>query len=88
MKKRLVTVGLAMMTAIILLIAGCGEGKNYIEMSYYDETFYEEGADYSTINENLFYRNERKVDVADHWFYMIYCCVKRMKNIRFQRIRS
>lgn len=27
MKKRLVTVGLAMMTAIILLIAGCGEGK-------------------------------------------------------------
>ena len=65
MKKRLVTVGLAMMTAIILLIAGCGEGKNYIEMSYYDETSYEEGADYSTINENLFYRNERKVDVAD-----------------------
>lgn len=65
MKKRLVTVGLAMMTAITLLIAGCGEGKNYIEMSYYDETSYEEGADYSTINENLFYRNERKVDVAD-----------------------
>lgn len=65
MKKRLVTVSLAMMTAIILLIAGCGEGKNYIEMSYYDETSYEEGADYSTINENLFYRNERKVDVAD-----------------------
>lgn len=27
MKKRLVTVGLAMMTAITLLIAGCGEGK-------------------------------------------------------------
>ena len=29
MKKRLVTVGLAMMTAIILLIAGWGEGKNW-----------------------------------------------------------
>lgn len=29
------------------------------------KTSYEEGADYSTINENLFYRNERKVDVAD-----------------------
>lgn len=65
MKKRLVAIGLAMMTAIILLIAGCEEGKNYIEMSYYDETSYEEGADYSTINENLFYRNDRKVDVAD-----------------------
>lgn len=26
-----------MMTAITLLIAGCGEEKNYIEMSYYDE---------------------------------------------------
>lgn len=38
MKKRLVTVGLAMMTAIILLIAGCGEEKNYIEMSYYKHT--------------------------------------------------
>ena len=37
-----------MMTAITLLIAGCGEEKNYIEMSYYDETSYEEGADYST----------------------------------------
>lgn len=65
MKKRLVAIGLAMMTAITLPIAGCGEGKNYIEMSYYDETSYEEGADYSTINENLFYRNDRKVDVAD-----------------------
>lgn len=65
MKKRLVAIGLAIMTAITLPIAGCGEGKNYIEMSYYDETSYEEGADYSTINENLFYRNERKVDVAD-----------------------
>ncbi len=39
MKKRLVTVGLAMITAIILLIAGCGEGKNYIEMSYYCDIF-------------------------------------------------
>ena len=38
MKKRLVTVGLAMMTAITLLIAGCGEEKNYIEMSYYSDT--------------------------------------------------
>ena len=65
MKKRLVAIGLAIMTAITLPIAGCGEGKNYIEMSYYDETSYEEGADYSTINENLFYRNDRKVDVAD-----------------------
>lgn len=65
MKKRLVAIGLAMMTAITLPITGCGEGKNYIEMSYYDETSYEEGADYSTINENLFYRNDRKVDVAD-----------------------
>ena len=54
MKKRLVTVGLAMMTAITLLIAGCGEEKNYIEMSYYDETSYEEGADYSTINKIFF----------------------------------
>lgn len=65
MKKRLVAIGLAIMTAITLPITGCGEGKNYIEMSYYDETSYEEGADYSTINENLFYRNDRKVDVAD-----------------------
>ncbi len=65
MKKRLVAIGLAITTAITLPIAGCGEGKNYIEMSYYDETSYEEGADYSTINENLFYRNDRKVDVAD-----------------------
>ena len=65
MKKRLVAIGLAIMTAITLPIAGCGEGKNYIKMSYYDETSYEEGADYSTINENLFYRNDRKVDVAD-----------------------
>lgn len=65
MKKRLLAIGLAIMTAITLPIAGCGEGKNYIEMSYYDETSYEEGADYSTINENLFYRNDRKVDVAD-----------------------
>mgnify|MGYP005775771033 CR=1 FL=1 len=65
MKKRLVAIGLAIMTAITLPIAGCGEGKDYIKMSYYDETSYEEGADYSTINENLFYRNERKVDVAD-----------------------
>ena len=65
MKKRLVAIGLAIMTAITLPIAGCGEGKNYIEMSYYDETSYEEGADYSTINESLFYRIDRKVDVAD-----------------------
>lgn len=65
MKKRLVTVGLAAVAAVTLLAAGCGEGKNYIKMSYYDETSYEEGANYSTIDENLFYRNERKVDVAD-----------------------
>lgn len=65
MKKRIVSVGLAVVAAATLLAAGCGEGKNYIKMSYYDETSYAEGADYSTINENLFYRNERKVDVAD-----------------------
>lgn len=65
MKKRLVSVGLAVLAAVTLLVAGCGEGKNYIEMSYYDETSYEEGAEYSTINENLFYRNTREVDIAD-----------------------
>ena len=65
MKKRIVSVGLAVVAAATLLAAGCGEGKNYIKMSYYDETSYAEGVDYSTINENLFYRNERKVDVAD-----------------------
>ncbi len=65
MKKRIVSVGLAVLAAVTLLAAGCGEGKNYIKMSYYDEASYADGEDYSTINENLFYRNERKVDVAD-----------------------
>ncbi len=65
MKKRIVSVGLAVLAAVTLLAAGCGEGKNYIKMSYYDEASYADGKDYSTINENLFYRNERKVDVAD-----------------------
>ena len=65
MKKRIVSVGLAVLAAVTLLAAGCGEGRNYIKMSYYDEASYADGEDYSTINENLFYRNERKVDVAD-----------------------
>ena len=65
MKKRIVSVGLAVLAAVTLLAAGCGEGKNYIKMSYYDEASYADGEDCSTINENLFYRNERKVDVAD-----------------------
>ena len=65
MKKRIVSVGLAVLAAVTLLAAGCGEGKNYIKMSYYDEASYADGEDYSTIIENLFYRNERKVDVAD-----------------------
>lgn len=65
MKKRIVSVGLAVVTAATLLAAGCGDGRNYIKMSYYDETSYADGADYSTINENLFYRNDRKIDVAD-----------------------
>ena len=65
MKKRIVSVGLAVLAAVTLLAAGWGEGKNYIKMAYYDEESYADGEDYSTINENLFYRNERKVDVAD-----------------------
>ena len=50
MKKRIVSVGLAVLAAVTLLAAGCGEGKNYIKMSYYDEASYADGEDYSTID--------------------------------------
>lgn len=65
MKRILISIGLAAAIAVTAFAAGCSEGKNLVKLSYYDETSYTEGGTLSTINENLFYRNDRKVDVAD-----------------------
>lgn len=65
MKRILISIGLAAAIAVTAFAAGCSEGKNLVKLSYYDETSYTEDGTLSTINENLFYRNDRKVDVAD-----------------------
>lgn len=67
-KKRLLAAGVASMMAVTILAAGCGGDKHLVKLSenaYDDGLTYEEGAEYSTINESLFYRNTRTVDVAD-----------------------
>ena len=43
---------------LISFATGCDTGKEYINMSYYDQMTYEEGAKFSNINENIFYRND------------------------------
>ena len=45
---------------ILVLLASFLTGCNYsfINMSYYDQMTYEDGAQYSTINKSLFYRND------------------------------
>ena len=47
---------LLLLLAGIMTVTGCSHGK--VKMSYYDECKYEDNAEYSSINENLFYRNE------------------------------
>lgn len=47
---------LLLLLAGIMTVTGCSHGK--VKMSYYDECKYEDNAEYSNINENLFYRNE------------------------------
>ena len=47
---------LLLLLAGIKTVTGCSHGK--VKMSYYDECKYEDNAEYSNINENLFYRNE------------------------------
>ena len=64
-KTRLLAATIAPMMLVAVFAAGCEGDKQYVRMSYYDGTTYEEGAEYSIINENLFYRNTRQVDIAD-----------------------
>lgn len=64
-KKTLIAFILAALT--VFSLAGCSNGK--IEMSYYDMTNYEEGKTDATIDENIFYRNEWALEIADPSVY-------------------
>lgn len=49
---------------LILLLSGCNDVKK-TPLSYYDSTEYKEGEIGAHFNNNLFYRNDRRTDVAD-----------------------
>lgn len=50
-------IGLLFSFLLVIVLSGC-LSKTYVEMSYYDQMTYEEGAEYATIDKNLFYRND------------------------------
>ena len=47
---------LFILVLLVSFLTGCN--SSFINMSYYDQMTYEEGAQYSTINKSLFYRND------------------------------
>lgn len=51
--------------ALSSLVSSCAQTKTMIKMNFYDQSNYEEGATKSTYNNKLFYRNDRKVGIAD-----------------------
>lgn len=55
MRKLFILVTLLLTIAVL---TSCDGNKEFINMSYYDQMTYEEDEKYSTINENLFYRND------------------------------
>lgn len=62
-KKRLPII-IAGSLLVALTSPSCSSTR-MIKMSYYDETTYEKEGEGSLYNENLFYRNEREIDIAD-----------------------
>lgn len=62
-KKRLPII-IAGTLLVALTLPSCSSTR-MVKMSYYDETTYEKEGEGSLYNQNLFYRNDRSIDIAD-----------------------